>query len=143
MGEYGDILDMPGVGSEMPTSHEVVDNNFHYFRMKGAEVFKQAVRGMAEVSNEVLSETGLKVSDIDWVIPHQANIRIIDSVAKKLNVPSEKILLNVHKYGNTSAATIPTCIDEFIDNGKIKKGDLLLMTSFGGGLTYAGAVIRW
>lgn len=142
-GRYGDILDLPGVGSAMPSSPEVLENSFQYFRMNGQEVFKHAVRNMASCAEEALAANNLKAEEIQWMIPHQANIRIIEAVAKKLSFPMEKVLLNVHKYGNTSAATIPTAADEFIDSGKIKRGDLVLMTTFGGGITWASAVIRW
>lgn len=142
-GRYGDILDMPGTGSTMPTSKEVLENNLCYFRMNGGEVFKHAVRNMASIAEEILEENNVKVEDIDWFIPHQANIRIIEAVAKKLSFPTEKIALNVHKYGNTSAATIPSAFDEYVDTKKIKRGDLVLMSTFGGGLTWAGALIRW
>jgi 3-oxoacyl-[acyl-carrier-protein] synthase-3 len=111
--------------------------------MKGTEVFKHAVRAMAEIAVEELEANDMTIADIDWFIPHQANIRIIEAVARKLNFPMEKVLLNVHKYGNTSAATIPTCFDEFVDNGTIKRGHKVLMTSFGGGLTWSSALVKY
>jgi 3-oxoacyl-[acyl-carrier-protein] synthase-3 len=142
-GRYGDILDLPGCGSKFPASPEVLEKGWQYIHMNGPEVFKHAVRNMASVCEEVLKGQNLTVDDINWFVPHQANIRIIDAVGKKLNMPAEKVALNVHKYGNTSSATIPTCFDEYAQTGKIKKGDLVLMTTFGGGLTWAASLVRW
>lgn len=142
-GRYGDILDLPGTGSQCPANNEVVEKNMQFFRMNGQEVYKHAVRGMASVCEEVMQANKVTVSDIQWFVPHQANIRIIETVGKKLGMPTEKVALNVHKYGNTSAATVPTCFDEYVDSGKIKHGDLVLMTTFGGGITWAGGLIRW
>ena len=142
-GRYGAALDIPGGGSEMPPSATSVENKQHFIRMKGQEVFKHAVRDMAAASAEALAKNNLTVDDVDWFIPHQANMRIIEAVAKKLNYPMEKVVLNVHKYGNTSAATIPTAADEYIDTGKIKRGDLVLVTTFGGGVSWGSALFRW
>lgn len=142
-GRYGDFLDMPGCGSAAPASQIVVDNKMNFIRMNGQEIFKHAIRNMTSICEEILADHKLTISDIDWFIPHQANIRIIEAVGKKLNVPAEKTALNVQKYGNTSAATIPTCFNEYVDSGKIKRGDLILMTTFGGGLTWAGGLVRW
>lgn len=142
-GRFTDILDMPAGGSENPVTAEVIAQNLNKIRMRGTEVFKQAVKAMADVAVEELETNNLKISDIDWFIPHQANIRIIEAVAKKLDFPMEKVLLNVHKYGNTSAATIPTAFDEFADNGTIKRGHNVLMTSFGAGLTWASALVKF
>jgi 3-oxoacyl-[acyl-carrier-protein] synthase-3 len=142
-GRFGDILDLPGVGSQNPASPEVVENNLQFIRMNGQEVYKHAVRNMVSVCESVLEKQKLTVADIDWFVPHQANLRIIDTIGKKLGFPSEKVAMNVQKYGNTSSATVPTCLDEYIDAGKVKKGDLVLMTTFGGGVTWAGALIRW
>jgi len=142
-GRYADILDMPGTGSAMPATPDVLEKNYHFFHMNGQEVFKHAVRNMASCAEEALTKNNVKIDDIDWFIPHQANIRIIEATARKLNFPMEKVALNVHKYGNTSAATIPTAFDEYIETGKIKRGDLILLTTVGGGLTWASALIRW
>lgn len=142
-GRHGDILDLPGVGSQRPASHEVVDQNLQFLRMNGQEVFKHAVRNMVSVCESVMKTSKLNVDTIDWLIPHQANMRIIDSVGKKLNFPSEKVAINVHKYGNTSSATIPTCFDEYSQDGRIKPGQLVMMTTFGGGITWAGGIVRW
>ncbi len=142
-GRYGDALDMPGGGSQTPPSHAMIENNMQYIRMNGQEIFKHAVRNMASICEEVMARQKVTIDDIDWLVPHQANIRIIEAVGKKLNIPQEKVALNVHKYGNTSSATIPTCFDEYAQAGKIREGDLVLMTTFGGGLTWAGGLVRW
>ena len=142
-GKNGDHLDLPTGGSNLPPSRTDVDKSLHYIRMNGQEIFKHAVRNMTSVCEEILADQKLTIEDIDWFVPHQANIRIIEAVGKKLNFPTEKVALNVHKYGNTSSATIPTCMDEYIEAGKIKHGQLVLMTTFGGGLSWAGALVRW
>lgn len=142
-GKVGDILDMPAGGSRTPSTPETAAQGLNFVHMNGGEIYKHAVRNMASVCEEILKAHNLTVDDIDWFVPHQANLRIIDAVGKRLNVPAEKVALNVHKYGNTSTATIPTCFDEYVEMGKIKKGDLVLMTTFGGGITWAGGLVRW
>ncbi len=142
-GRYEGILDIPAGGSSTSLTKELLEANEHCIHMRGREVFKLAVTALAERSQEALDGAGYSVDDVDWFIPHQANIRIIEVVAKKLNVPKEKILINLDRYGNTSAATIPTVMDEAVEQGKIKRGQLLLLASFGGGLTSAGQLIRW
>ena len=142
-GKIGDILDLPGCGSQMPASQFVVENNLQFIRMNGQEVFKHAVRNMTSISQAVLESQKVSMDDVKWVIPHQANIRIVEAVGKYLGAPPEKLLMNLQKYGNTSSATIPTCFDEHVQSGKIKRGDLVLMTTFGGGITWAGGLIRW
>ena len=135
-GDLWGLLNVPGGGSLNPPTHEMIDKRLHYVKMKGNEVFKHAVRSMIEASKAALEEGGISNRQIDWFIPHQANIRIIESVAKLMDVPMEKVILTVHKYGNTSAATIPTALDEAVRSGKIKRGDLVLTTSFGAGFTW-------
>ena len=142
-GRFGDLLMQPGGGSEVPFSQAVLENAGQFFAMNGAEVFKHAVRSMSSVAEEILKENNLSIDDINWFIPHQANLRIIEAVAKKLHFPTERIVRNVEKYGNTSAATIPAAADEYIRAGKIKRGDLILVASFGGGFTWAGALFRY
>jgi 3-oxoacyl-[acyl-carrier-protein] synthase-3 len=142
-GRYGDALCLPGCGSATPASSEVLDKKAQYIFMNGQEIFKHAVRNMASVCEEVLQRKGFKTSDVDWLVPHQANSRIIEAVAKKLEFPIDKVAFNVQHYGNTSAATIPTCFDEYVQSGQIRPGQLVLMTTFGGGLTWAGGLIRW
>lgn len=142
-GRYGDILDLPGGGSQTPPTHETVDKNFQYIRMNGQEIYKHAVRNMVSACEEVLAKQKVEVKDVAWFVPHQANLRIIETIGKKLSFPMERVALNIQNYGNTSSATIPTCFDEYEEAGKIKRGDLVLMTTFGGGLSWAAGLIRW
>lgn len=142
-GRYGDALDLPGGGSQFPPTAETVEKNMQYIRMNGQEIFKHAVRNMVSICEEILESQRVSEKDIAWLVPHQANIRIIEAVGQRLKFPDAKVAINVHKYGNTSSATIPTCLDEYAVAGKIKEGDLVLMTTFGGGLTWAGGLIRW
>lgn len=114
-----------------------------YIKMKGKELFKIAVRAMAEVCEEALQKAGLSVEDVDLVVPHQANIRIIQALAERLNLPMEKVYVNIHKYGNTSAASIPIALCEAYEEGKLKRGDVVLMTAMGGGLTWGAGLIRF
>ena len=142
-GRYEEQLYAPGGGTKMGTTHETIDNRMHYFKMKGNELFKVAVRSMAEISAEMLDKAGLTVDDIDLVIPHQANQRITDAVASRLGVPEEKVFSNIAEHGNTSSASIPIAMDECIQSGKIKKGDILLLTAFGGGVTWGSTVLKY
>jgi 3-oxoacyl-[acyl-carrier-protein] synthase-3 len=142
-GRNGDILEFPGTGSRLPASHEVVDSNLHCVRMDGEKVFSYAIRHMSAICEEVLKGNGLTLEDVDWFVPHQANAWIIKLVAERLNFPEEKVAVNIHKYGNTTAATVPTCFDEYVQSGKIKRGQLVMIASFGGGLSWAGGLIRW
>lgn len=142
-GQYGNILKMPAGGSAMPASKETVEQNLHTIHMEGKETFKLAVGAMVSASEEVIKEAGVSSSDIALVIPHQANIRIIQAVAKRLDVPQERVYCNIAKYGNTSAASIGICLDEAARSGLIKRGDLVLLTSFGGGLTWGALLIRY
>ena len=142
-GRYEEALYAPGGGTKLGTTHETIDNGDHFFKMKGNELFKVAVRSMAEISKEMLDKSGYTVDDIDLVIPHQANQRITDAVASRLNVPEEKVYSNIAEHGNTSSASIPIALDECIQSGKIKEGSLVLLTSFGGGVTWGGTVIRF
>ena len=130
-------------GSANPSSRDTVDKNLHCLKMAGNQLFKVAVRALAEVSQEAMQFNGLKSEDIDYMIPHQANMRIIDAAAKMINFPMEKVYLNIDRYGNTSAATIPIALDEINREGKLKAGNLILMCSFGTGVTWGGAVVRW
>jgi 3-oxoacyl-[acyl-carrier-protein] synthase-3 len=142
-GRYADLLYMRGGGSSYPLNHESIDNKLHFLKMKGNALFKIAVKNMTEVAREALAFNGYKISDIDLLIPHQANKRIIDAVAKNLDIPQEKIFINIEKYGNTSAVSIPLALDEALKEGRIEKGDLILMVAFGGGLTWGSALIKW
>ena len=142
-GKYADLLYLMGGGSSSPLTHETIDNKLHLLKMKGNSLFKIAVKNMIKAAREALTLNGYKVSDIDLLIPHQANKRIIDAVAESLNLPKEKVFVNIEKYGNTSAVSIPLALDEALKEGRIKEGDLILMVAFGGGLTWGSALIRW
>lgn len=142
-GSYWDLLYLPAPGSRNPATQEVLDERLVYIRMQGNEVFKLAVRAMEEAALHVLSAGGYTKDDIALFIPHQANRRIIDSIGKRLGVPDEKIFVNIDHYGNTSAASIPIALDEANRTGRIKPGDLLLLDSFGGGLTWGAMTIIW
>ncbi len=142
-GRYEEALYASGGGTKLGTTHETIDNRDHFFKMKGNELFKVAVRSMAEISKEMLDKTGYTVEDVDIVIPHQANQRITDAVASRLGVPEEKVYSNIAFHGNTSSASIPIAMDECIQSGKIKEGSLVLLTAFGGGVTWGGTVIRF
>jgi 3-oxoacyl-[acyl-carrier-protein] synthase III len=142
-GRYEEQLYAPGGGTKLGTTHETIDNRLHFFKMKGNELFKVAVRSMADISAEMVEKAGYAVADIDLVIPHQANQRITDAVASRLGVPDEKVYSNIAELGNTSSASIPIAIDECIESGKIKEGSLVLLTAFGGGVTWGGTVIRF
>ncbi len=142
-GRYEEQLYAPGGGTKMGTTHETIDNRMHFFKMKGNELFKVAVRSMAEISAEMIAKAGLTIDDVDWVVPHQANQRITDAVASRLGVPEEKVYSNIAEHGNTSSASIPIALDECIESGKIKPGDLVLLTAFGGGATWGATLIRF
>ena len=142
-GDLWDLLYVPGGGSWNPPSHEMIDNRLQFVKMQGHEVFKYAVRTMVEASQEALEHNRITPDRVDWLIPHQANMRIMEAVAKRLHIPREKVISTVYKYGNTSAATIPTTFDEAVREGRIKRGDLVLVCSFGAGFTWGSALIRF
>jgi 3-oxoacyl-[acyl-carrier-protein] synthase-3 len=137
-----DLLEIPGGGGARPPTHETVDHNLHYMTMQGPEVFKHAVRAMGESSAKVIAEAGLTPDDVALFIPHQANLRIIKAAAKYLEMPMERVFVNIERYGNTSAATIPICICEADQAGRLRSGDVIVMSAFGGGLAWASALIR-
>ncbi|MGZ5426785.1 MAG: 3-oxoacyl-[acyl-carrier-protein] synthase III C-terminal domain-containing protein, partial [Thermoanaerobaculia bacterium] len=112
-------------------------------QMKGGETFKVAIRSMVEVSKFVLAESGFTTADVDWLLPHQANERILTGVGERLQVPPERCMNNIGRYGNTSSASIPIALDEYARDGRLKRGDLILITAFGGGLTWGAALVRW
>lgn len=141
-GSYGDLLYMSGGGSACPASIESVNAKKHTMKMDGKNVFRNAVPKMVEAAEKAILQSGHTIEEITLFIPHQANIRIIEAVAKKLNIPMDKIFLNIHKTGNISSATTITALDEAIKTGKLKKGDLVVLVAFGGGFTWAGSVIR-
>lgn len=136
-------LYMPAGGSAIPASHETVENKMHFARMNGQEIFKFATSIIPEVGDRLLGEAGLRYEDIDFFVPHQANLRIIKTAIKRSEIPLEKTLLNIQKYGNMSAACIPVALSEAELEGKLKAGDLVLMIAFGAGLTFGGILLRW
>lgn len=142
-GNFGEALKMPAGGSAMPASEKTVAEKLHSVKMDGREVFRQAVTKMPESAVISMNELGMKVDDIDWFIPHQANIRIIDSAAKKLGIPKEKTIVNLQKYGNTSSASLPLALNEAVEEGTIKDGDTILLTAIGGGLAWGSMILKW
>jgi 3-oxoacyl-[acyl-carrier-protein] synthase-3 len=142
-GDKAEALKIAAGGSRMPTTAQTVADRLHYLSMNGAEVFKFAVRALADSSEEVVKDLGLSMADIDWVIPHQANLRIIDAAAKRFHIPYERFIRNLERYGNTSAASIPVALDEAVRDGRISEGDLVLLASFGAGLSWGTLVMRW
>jgi len=140
-GESREILRVHGMGAAYAHQNRVIGKTEWQF--EGQEIFKKAVHGMAMACDEALTKIGKTAADVDLVIPHQANMRIIESVAKRAGVPMEKVFTNVHRYGNMSAATVPVALCEALEAGRVKPGALLLMPSFGGGLTFTGHVVRW
>jgi 3-oxoacyl-[acyl-carrier-protein] synthase-3 len=142
-GRFEEQLYASGGGTKLGTSHKTIENGDHFFKMKGNELFKIAVRSMTEISFEMLDKAGYKVEDVDLVIPHQANQRITDAVASRLGVPEEKVYSNISEHGNTSSASIPIALDECFRDGKIKADDLVLLTAFGGGVTWGATLLRF
>jgi 3-oxoacyl-[acyl-carrier-protein] synthase III len=142
-GVGGKYLHMLGGGSLNPASHETVEKDWHYVYQEGKHVFKDAVVGMADVSYKIMEQNNLKADDIAYLVPHQANLRILTACADRMGLPQEKVMLNIHKYGNTTAATIPLCLSEYWQDGKIKKGDNLVLASFGAGYTWGSILVKW
>ena len=142
-GTQGDLLEIPAGGSRQPASHETVDARGHYVKMRGNELFKFAVRSMEAVTRDTLAASGLTVDDLKLLIPHQANRRIIKAVADRLGIPMEQVVVNLDRYGNTSAASIPVSLDEVVRNGRLAKGDRFAMVAFGGGVTWGAAISDW
>jgi 3-oxoacyl-[acyl-carrier-protein] synthase-3 len=142
-GSGRDYLHMLGGGSLNPPTHETVDKKWHYIYQDGKAVFKVAVKGMADVSVELMEKSGLKAEDIAYLVPHQANMRIIDATAERMGVSKDKVMINIDKYGNTTAATIPSCVTEYYREGKIKKGDNLILAAFGAGYTWGASHLVW
>jgi len=142
-GNYAHLIQMPGGGTRNPITKEMIDKRLHYVHMQGRETFKIAVRAMEQSCLEALKQNKLTADDIDVVVPHQANKRIIDALAERLRIPEEKIIITVHKHGNTSAASVPLALDEAISDGRIKTGNHVLMTAFGGGLNWGSILLRW
>src|SRR6185295_9183149 len=142
-GRYEEQLYAPGGGTKLGFTAETIAHGDHFFKMRGNELFKVAVRSMAEISRDVLEKAGKKSDEIDLFIPHQANQRITEAVADRLNVDAGKVYSNIAVHGNTSSASIPIALDECVESGRIKPGDLVLMASFGGGVTWGAVLMRW
>jgi 3-oxoacyl-[acyl-carrier-protein] synthase-3 len=143
LGDSVDLLCIPGGGSNAPATAASIAAGDHFLKMKGKEVFKLAVRVMDEAARDILEQHHLRADQISLVIPHQANLRIIEAISEYLELPMERFFVNVDRYGNTSAASIPLALDEARRTGRIKSGDLTLLVAFGAGLTYGSALIRW
>ncbi|MFA4923587.1 MAG: beta-ketoacyl-ACP synthase III [Ignavibacteriaceae bacterium] len=142
-GRGKDYLYMKGGGSLNPATHETVDNKMHYIFQDGKPVFKAAVVGMADISFELMKKNDLTGDDVAYLVPHQANLRIIDATAQRMGIGKEKVMINIDKYGNTTAATIPLCLVEYYRDGKLKKGDKLVLAAFGAGYTWGAAYLVW
>ncbi len=142
-GVYADHLYIPAGGTARPATCETVEGREHFIKMRGNELFKVAVRSLEEVSRRVIEQAGVQPGDIDLFIPHQANLRITEAVRERLGVPAEKVYSNINRVGNTSSASIPICLDECVRSGRIKKGDLVLMSAFGAGVTWGSVLVRW
>jgi len=136
-------LHMKGGGSLNPPTHETVDKKWHYIYQDGKAVFKVAVIGMAEVSVEIMERNNLKSADVDYLVPHQANLRIIDACRERMGLDPSKVMINIDRYGNTTAATIPLCLSEWWQAGKLKSGNTLVLSSFGAGYTWGAILLKW
>lgn len=142
-GRHGDILSVPGGGTRQPLTEETIPFRKHFIDMNGSEVFKMAVRGMGNSAGLLLKKTGYHIDQVDWLVPHQANKRIIDTLGKKMGIPKEKVFINLQHYGNMSAASIPVALDEAYRSNLLKVDQLILMVAFGGGLTWGSSLLRW
>ncbi|HET8580677.1 MAG TPA: 3-oxoacyl-[acyl-carrier-protein] synthase III C-terminal domain-containing protein, partial [Nitrospiraceae bacterium] len=142
-GSLWDLICVPGGGSRIPPSEKMLAEGLQYMKMKGNETFKVAVKTLEESARETLSANRFGVDDLDLYVPHQANVRIIKAVADRLELPMEKVFLNMDRYGNTSAASIPLALDEAVRTERLKNGNLVMIAAFGSGLTWASALIRW
>lgn len=142
-GNIGDLFVLPGGGSKIPMSHEMLDEGLQYVRMKGREIFKHAVRTMSDCCSVVLQDAGMSADEVSWVVPHQANIRIIEAVAKHFGLPMERMVVEIEDMGNTSAATVIVSLDRAIKDGRIKRGQNILLTAFGAGITSGSVLLRY
>ena len=142
-GKLGDLLSQPAGGTRIPATAQSVAQDLHYLQMKGNEVFKYAVKRMGEAAVAALKKAGLDKEDVDYLIPHQANIRIVEATGRRLKLPPEKVFINIHKYGNVSVATIPIALHELNESGKLKDGTIVVMDAFGAGFTWAAVAYRW
>jgi len=142
-GQYWELLYMPGGGSRHPATRETVDARMHYAKMKGAEVFKVAVRMFSDCTARILERNGFSAADVDLFIPHQANLRIIEAAARRVDLPMERVFVNVDRYGNTGAASVYVALEEAASAGRLRRGDLVLLAAFGGGFAWGAALMRW
>ena len=142
-GCLGNLLELPAGGSLHPATQKTIDDRMHYIKMKGNEVFKCAVRSMETVARDAMDKAGVSADDLALLIPHQANLRIIEATAKRLGIGMDRVFVNVHKYGNTSSASVPLALDEARKAGRVKDGDLVGLVAFGAGFTWGAAVLRW
>lgn len=142
-GSQGEYLCLPAGGSRMPACQKTIDENLHTLYMEGNKIYKLAVRSMSSAVEEILRKAKLTSKDVDWVIPHQANLRIIEGVADKLHIPMSKFIVNIEKYGNMSSATVPVAVDEAIRSKKIRRGDIMVLVAFGAGLTWGSVLARY
>lgn len=140
-GSGREYLVQPGGGSLNPASIETIERRMHFVRQEGKQVFKFAVTNMAEVSAEIMEKNNLTSESVDWLVPHQANLRIIDATAKRMGLPEEKVMINIQKYGNTTAGTLPLCLWDY--EKQLKKGDTLILSAFGGGFTWGSVYLKW
>ena len=142
-GTLGHVFELPGGGSRIPLTHEGLDQNLQYVKMKGKEIFKAAVRTLVESSQEALEKNNVSIDELSWLVPHQANIRILSSVAQHFGLPMDKVIINIQRTGNTSAATIPLAFDEAVRDGRIRRGQLVLLAAFGAGVTSGSILLRY
>ncbi len=142
-GDHWKLLWMPAGGSRIPTSEESLKNGDHFLKMEGKEVFKEAVKALESSSLEAIRQADITPNQIDLLIPHQANFRIIEAVRKRLELPEEKVFSNLERYGNTSSASVPIALDEAVKSGRLKKGDIVVFSAFGAGFTWGASVVRW
>ena len=140
-GDGGEALEMPGGGSLIPPTHETVDARLHYLKQDGRSVFKKAVTGMADAAAEIMERNDLEADDVRYLVPHQANLRIIDATARRMGLSSDKVMVNIDRYGNTTAATLPLCLADW--EGELRPGDNLVLAAFGGGFTWGATWLKW
>ncbi len=137
------LVGLPAGGSRLPASQDTIDEGLHYLKMQGQELFRRAVRVVVESVGVTLARSGITADDVSWFIPHQANLRIIEAAANRLGIPRERTVVNIERFGNTSAASIPLAMSEAADDGRIRDGDLVLMSGFGAGMAWGSVVVRW
>jgi 3-oxoacyl-[acyl-carrier-protein] synthase-3 len=142
-GAAAHLIEVTAGGSRQPTTAQTVADGEHWMKMDGPEVFRKAVRVVVESSNTALARAGLTPADVDWFVPHQANARIVTAAANRLKIPAERCIVNIDRYGNTSAASIPIALAEAADDGRLSDGDIVLSCGFGAGMTWSSAVLRW